>query len=202
MPYPLPDSETAHTTRDNRTFSVREARRQDAAALLEYAEALFAEPGLSLLYGPGEFSKTLTEEEEFIACHEGPSSLLLTAWHGGDAIGSLAFRAGPFPRTRHAGSFGVGVTKAWRGVGVGSVLMERMIRWATDHPYIERVGMEVFETNPKALRLYRRLGFCEEGRRRKAFRFDGRRVDSILMGLLLPPKPAVSTGTRKPRSDS
>jgi RimJ/RimL family protein N-acetyltransferase len=196
----MPARETTHTTRDRRSFSVREARRRDATALLEYAEALFAEPGLSLLYGPGEFTKTLTEEEEFIACHEGPNSLLLTAWAGDDVIASLAFRASPFPRTRHTGTFGLGVAKGWRGVGVGSLLLERLVAWATEHPHIERVGMEVFETNPRALRLYRRFGFCEEGRRRGAFRLDGRRVDSIMMGLLLPPKTADPTDPREPRA--
>ena len=55
---------------------MRRARREDAGALLRYAEALFAEPGLSLLYSPGEFSKTLVEEELFIRSHDGPNALL------------------------------------------------------------------------------------------------------------------------------
>ena len=190
MTHEPPVPETFHKTRDNRPFRVRRARREDAAALLRYAEALFAEPGLSLLYSPGEFSKTLAEEEQFIRSHEGPNALLLTAWAEAEAIASLGFQGGTFARTRHAGSFGVGVAKAWRGVGVGSVLLERLIGWAKAHPQIERIGMEVFETNPGAIRLYRRFGFQEEGRRREAFRLGDRRVDAIVMGLLLPPKKA------------
>lgn len=183
-----PVDETGHTTRDDRAFRVRRARREDAGALLRYAEALFAEPGLSLLYSPGEFAKTLADEEQFIRAYDGPNALLLTAWNGSEAIGSLAFQGGTFARTRHAGTFGVGVARAWRGVGVGSVLLERLLAWTKAHPQIERIGMEVFETNPGAVRFYRRFGFEEEGRRRGAFRLGNRRVDAIVMGLLLPPK--------------
>jgi len=185
-----PVDETSHRARDGRAFRVRRARGEDAAALLRYAEALFAEPGLSLLYSPGEFSKSVADEAQFIRSYDGPNALLLTAWADAEAIASLAFRAGPFARTRHAGTFGVGVAWAWRGVGVGSVLLERLIAWAKAHPQIERIGMEVFATNPGAVRLYRRFGFEEEGRRRGAFRLGDRRVDAIVMGLVLPPKPS------------
>jgi RimJ/RimL family protein N-acetyltransferase len=180
--------ETAHTTRDGRAFQVREARKEDAAALLRYAEALFAEPGLSLLASPGEFSKTLADEEEFIESHSGPNSLLLLAAAGEEVIGSLGFRGGTFARTGHAGTFGVAVAKPWRGVGVGSAMLQRLIAWAKEHPEIERIGMDVFETNPGALRLYRRFGFQEEGRHRAAIRLGDRRVDTIQMALVFPPK--------------
>ncbi len=180
--------QTLHTTKDRRAFHVRQARKEDAAAMLRYAEALFAEPGLPMLYSPGEFSRTLAEEEEFIESRSGPNSLILLATAGDEEIGSLAFRAGTKARTRHAGTFGVGVAKEWRGVGVGSVLIERLIAWAKEHPEIERIGMEVFQTNPEALRLYRRFGFQEEGRRRAAVRLDDRRVDLIPMALVFPPK--------------
>jgi RimJ/RimL family protein N-acetyltransferase len=180
--------ETVHTTEDGRAFQVREARKEDAAALLRYAEALFAEPGLSLLASPGEFSKTLAEEEEFIQSHSGPNSLLLLATAGEEVIGSLGFQAGTFARTGHAGTFGLAVANPWRGVGVGSAMLERLIAWGKEHPEIERIGMEVFETNPGAIRLYRRFGFQEEGRRRAAIRLGDRRVDTIQLALVFPPK--------------
>lgn len=180
--------ETLHSTRDGRAFRVRRARREDAGPLLRYAQALFAEPGLSLLYSPGEFAKTVADEEQFIRSYDKPNALLLTAWNDAEAIGSLAFQGGSFVRTRHAGTFGVAVARAWRGVGVGSVLLERLLAWTKAHSQIERIGMEVFGTNPDAVRLYRRFGFEEEGRRRGAFRLGDRRVDAIVMGLLLPPR--------------
>ncbi len=65
-----------------------------------------------------------------------------------------------------------------------SVLRERLSAWSKAPPQIERIGMEVVETNLGAVRLYRRFGVEEEGRRRVAFRLGERRVDAIVMGLL------------------
>ena len=188
MTQPTALEETVLATKDGRAFQVRKARKVDAAALLRYAEVLFAEPGLSLLYSPGEFSKTLAEEEEFIESHSGPSFLCLLAIAADEVIGSLGFRGGTLARTGHAGTFGVAVAKGWRGVGVGSAMLQRLIAWAKQHPEIERIGMEVFESNANALRFYGRFGFQEEGRHRAAMRLGDRRVDTIQMALVFPPK--------------
>ncbi len=40
--------------------------------------------------------------------------------------------------------------------------------------------------NPRALRVYERVGFVIEGRRREAFTFDGVRYDDIIMSILRP----------------
>ena len=180
--------ETVHTTTDNRSFCVRQARREDAAAALRYIEAFFEEPDLSVTYSPGEFALSAAEEEQFIQSHEAPGALLLFALCEEEVIGSLGFQAGKLARTRHAGTLGVSVAREWRGVGVGSVLIGRLVAWAREHAEIERVGLEVFATNPRAYQLYRRFGFQEEGRRRGAIRMGTSRVDAIQMGLLLSPK--------------
>jgi len=188
MSQQAPIPETVHATTDNRPFHVRQARQEDAAAALRYIEAFFEEPNLSVTYSPGEFSLSIAEEEQFIQSHQAPGALLLFALCEEEVIGSLGFQAGKLARTRHAGTFGVSVARQWRGVGVGSVLIERLLAWAREHPEIERVGLEVFSTNPGAYRLYRRFGFQEEGRRRGAIRMGASRVDAIQMGLLLPSK--------------
>ncbi|MHC4403993.1 MAG: GNAT family N-acetyltransferase [Planctomycetota bacterium] len=183
-----PVVETLHVGRDNRSFRIRRARRDDAAAVLRFLTPLFEEPDLPVTYSPGEFAMSVAEEEEFIGSYEESGALLLFALAESDVIGSLGFRAGKVLRTRHAGAFGVSVAKDWRGVGVGSSLIGRLIDWAKEHPVIERIGLEVFAENSEAIRLYRRLGFQEEGRLRAAICMGGRRVDAIPMGLVLPPK--------------
>jgi len=188
--------EALHTAKDNRTFRVREARREDAAAALRYAKAFFDEPELPVTYSPGEFSLSLEEEEQFIQSHDGPNALLLFALSEDNVnvVGSLGFQAGKQARTRHAGIFGVGVAREWRGVGVGSALIERLLAWAEEHPEIKRIGLDVFANNSGAYTLYQRFGFQEEGRRPGAIRMGARRLDAIQMGLLLPPKsPRAST---------
>ena len=47
------------------------------------------------------------------------------------------------------------------------VLMERLLEWATCNPLIEKVCLEEFTTNSNGIRLYRKLGFVEEGLQNK-----------------------------------
>ena len=49
---------------------------------------------------------------------------------------------------------------------------------------LQRVGLAVYETNARAVRAYEKVGFKEEGRRRRAHFIGGRHIDVIVMGLL------------------
>ena len=53
--------------------------------------------------------------------------------------------------------------------------------WTTD---LHRIELEVYAFNPRAVHVYRKVGFVYEGTRRHALRFDGERVDAIGMAVL------------------
>lgn len=87
-------------------------------------------------------------------------------------------------RTAHVGTVGMMLEPAWRGRGLGRVLLEALLAWAREHPALCRVELEVLATNEPGLRLYRGCGFEEEGRKRGAFRrADGRFVDAVQMSV-------------------
>ena len=74
------------------------------------------------------------------------------------------------------------MVKEWRGRGVGAALLEALLEWAAASPIIERVCLEVFATNDRAIRLYEKLGFVEEGRRQRDIKLGpGRYVDTVAM---------------------
>ena len=73
----------------------------------------------------------------------------------------------------------------WRGRGIGTALLEAGIEWARAAG-AHKVALEVWPHNEPALRLYRRAGFVEEGRKRRHYRrANGELWDAILMGLPL-----------------
>jgi len=47
-----------------------------------------------------------------------------------------------------------------------------------------RIELEVLASNPKAIRLYEKLGFVHEGVKRRARHLDGAWDDNVLMALL------------------
>jgi len=69
------------------------------------------------------------------------------------------------------------------GKGFGTDAMRIMLRYAFNELNLRRVGLIVFEYNPRAIRSYEKLGFVHEGRIRGAILREGRRWDWLFMGL-------------------
>jgi RimJ/RimL family protein N-acetyltransferase len=100
----------------------------------------------------------------------------------GCIVGSVNFENGPHRRIAHRGSLGIAVVKQWRGQGVGTALLQTLLQWAATNPLIEKVCLEVFATNARAIRLYKTLGFLEEGLRPKEIKLGpARYVDTVAM---------------------
>jgi diamine N-acetyltransferase len=49
---------------------------------------------------------------------------------------------------------------------------------------LERISLEVYEDNPRAIRSYEKAGFRHEGRKRRAHFAEGRHSDVLVMALL------------------
>ena len=89
----------------------------------------------------------------------------------------------PIEGFRHTGRLGMGLLPDYRGQGVGKRLAVETIRSAI-HAGIERVELEVFASNVRAIALYRDLGFVTEGVKLRARKLDGEYDDIVLMALL------------------
>jgi RimJ/RimL family protein N-acetyltransferase len=68
--------------------------------------------------------------------------------------------------------------------GYGTDAMRVMLRYAFSELNLRRVGLIVFEYNPRAIRSYQKAGFVYEGRVRGAMLRDGQRWDYQYMGIL------------------
>jgi RimJ/RimL family protein N-acetyltransferase len=73
----------------------------------------------------------------------------------------------------------------YRGKGYGSEALRLVLRYAFEELNLERVGLDVIATNERAIHAYEKAGFKREGAMRGAVLRDGRRVDRIIMGILL-----------------
>ena len=71
-----------------------------------------------------------------------------------------------------------------QGMGYGTEAMELLVKYCFTTLNLNRVELEVHSFNLRGLKLYKKLGFIEEGRRRKATFIKGKYHDEILMGLL------------------
>jgi len=71
-----------------------------------------------------------------------------------------------------------------RGKGIGTFAVTSIVNHAFFNLNLRRLSLEVLEYNQVAYNLYRKVGFVEEGRKRKAVFKRGCYVDELVMGLL------------------
>jgi RimJ/RimL family protein N-acetyltransferase len=177
--------------RDGAGLLVRTPTESDARELMEYRVRECATTD-QVLTQPHECPKTPQEQWESMRdAVTSPDKLFLVGCIGGDIVGLLGFAAGHRERNRHQGVLGITIAETWRGRGVGTAMMRVLLDWARADPHIEKVNLSVFSTNTDAYRLYRRLGFEEEGRLLGNIQITpGYYVDEIQMRLWVKPRRA------------
>ena len=93
------------------------------------------------------------------------------------------------PGMTHIGRLGIGLLPEYRGQKIGARLLAATIADAFQKG-LTRIELEVYDANARAIALYRKFGFVEEGRKRHARCLDGVAEDSLCMALLKAEAPA------------
>lgn len=85
-------------------------------------------------------------------------------------------------RSAEAGIF-IGDPSNWNK-GYGTEVMRLLLRHGFYTLNLNRIALEVFQTNPRAIRAYEKAGFVQEGRKRQGMYRDGEYIDILLMSVL------------------
>lgn len=78
-------------------------------------------------------------------------------------------------------------------MGWGTEAIALLLDFAFQVLELNRVELEVYEFNTRAIRVYEKLGFKLEGRKRQALNWDGQFYDALVMGLIASDRPANQT---------
>ncbi|KAF4762582.1 hypothetical protein N7455_001622 [Penicillium solitum] len=81
---------------------------------------------------------------------------------------SLFSLTGPNATHHRNAMIGISLADGFRGKGYGGEAINWALDWAFQHAGLHRVSIGTFSYNPNALKLYKKLGFVEEGREREA----------------------------------
>lgn len=159
---------------------LRTAADSDVSYLKEMKQWSAAHDG-GLVAEPAELK--LDAEAKQISNHaQNPYCIYLVAEKNDVIVGFLCFTNGAFNRMRHIGWFSMIVHSAWRGRGIGSLLVQGLLDWSVATPILEKVSLSVFSSNQRAVDLYARFGFQIDGVLSKQVKLgDGDYVDMILM---------------------
>lgn len=115
----------------------------------------------------------------------GQEVLFIIATIDGKIVGNLDLvKYGRWQKTSHVRYLDMAVLDGFRSVGVGSALMDYSIEWAKSKGF-EKIILDVFSSNERAVNLYKKFGFVIEGVNRDAVKIFGKKRDIIQMGLFL-----------------
>ncbi len=170
--------------KNGETLLIREVDVSDAKRVVEYMKTVTAETVFNIT-APDEVFDVSTEKKLIKMFRENPRDLMIVGELRGEIVSILSLRGFTRKRTSHAGEMSISVKKKYWGIGIGTAMMKAMIEWAKREGF-ERIQLEVFKSNERAINLYKKMGFVEEGLKRRAVRLeDGRYEDVLVMALLL-----------------
>ncbi|MBI4240597.1 MAG: N-acetyltransferase [Candidatus Rokubacteria bacterium] len=161
-------------------ISVRSATPDDAAPI-------------SLIYNQGIEDRIATLETDFRTPEErrqwlatrGPRHPVIVAEADGAVVGWGSLnRFNPRRAYDFVADFSVYVERGWRGKGVGSRLLPRLVELARELGY-HKLVLSAFPWNEGGMALYRKFGFLTVGIYREQGKLDGRWVDTITMEKIL-----------------
>lgn len=174
--------EKAVLLKNGKTCVVRRAEEADAERMIAYLNVTAGETPF-LGREPEEASFTLEQEMEIIRnMNAAERNILLLAEvdgvHAGNAnLSCVRDRA----RFRHRCGIGIGLYRAFWGMGIGTALLEELLAAAGTAGY-EQAELEVVSTNEPAIGLYKKLGFQVTGTLPCAFKYkDGTYADFLFM---------------------
>jgi len=87
-------------------------------------------------------------------------------------------------RQHRNAELGLEIRTQYQGKGYGTEAIRWALNWAFQTAGLHRVAVTCFAWNEGAEKLYKKLGFVREGRKREAFWFDGEWRDLLEFGML------------------
>lgn len=161
-------------------ITVRPATLDDAAAICEiYNQGI--EDRIATLETD---LRTPGERRQWLTAH-GPRHPVIVAEAGGKVVGWGSLNVfNPRKAYDFVADFSVYVEREWRGKGVGSRLLGRLIELGRELGY-HKLVLSAFPWNEGGMALYQKFGFRTVGIYKEQGRLDGRWVDTIIMEKIL-----------------
>lgn len=98
-------------------------------------------------------------------------------------IGTINYRELNIVSRRCTVGIGIGVKDYWDN-GYGSDAMKALIHYLFQTMNLNRIQLDTWSGNVRAIRSYEKCGFVIEGRMRNDEYIDGKYYDTVVMGLL------------------
>ena len=163
---------------------IRPAILADASLLAKAQREIAIEPGF-LVSRPTELIDQKFESTILKVLQDKQGQYLVAECEG-EIVGQALLEPLHLEAICHVAHLTLVVHKGWQGRGIGKLLLEHLIDWAKASGNIEKIELHVRSSNSRAIALYKKMGFHEEGRLKNRVKFQDRHyADDILMALFV-----------------
>lgn len=156
--------------RNGQEVLIRNGDASDGRAVFETFNLTHIETDYLLSY-PDENSYDPEQEAQFLEEKTNSTDEIeVIAVIDGKVVGTAGIEAvGKKDKVKHRAEFGIGILKAYWGLGIGSALLDACIECARTAGY-KQLELTVVAENERAIALYQKAGFIEFGRNPMGFR--------------------------------
>lgn len=167
-------------------IKIRSATVEDAHAIYLAQKEIACTPGY-FCSSPNELSeqnvrKTIEILEPLNRLETTHQGIYLVAENEGYLVGHAFLEPLPLQSICHVAELTIVVHEGWQEKGIGMNLMRHLIDWAKQSESIEKIELNVRASNIRAISLYKKMGFMEEGRLKNRVKISsGHYIDDILM---------------------
>jgi GNAT superfamily N-acetyltransferase len=158
------------SARNGVEITLRPASPDDSTGIIKTLKSPAPERSYVLTEHTG---KSVQAERNFLTSLNAEKNLFLVATSGGEVIGTLAALQadeGRRPESSNAAHIGLHITEAYRGMGIGSQMLEYSLEWAREHGF-KMLDACIFTANMVSVNVFRKTGFTEECSKTRKIRF-------------------------------
>jgi len=169
--------------KDGREAILRSPKEEDVESTLEYLVVSAGETDYILRY-PEECGKYTPEGEKalFEQKNASPNEAMIMCIVDGKVVGNCEISFFKGIKTRHRACIGIALISNFWNQGIGTKMMEQLIRLAESREGVMQVELEFVEGNARARHLYEKMGFRITGVHPNAIRLkDGTLLNCYTM---------------------
>jgi len=165
-------------------MNFRTLQVNDAPKYLHLLKQLDKETSF-MLFEKDERKTTVIEmEQQLSKILQQPNSTIIVAEVESLLVGFITAIGGNVTRNKHNAYIVIGILQDYCEKGIGTKLFQHLEEWAKVNG-IHRLELTVMEHNKRAIHLYKKMGFQQEGIRKHSLKVNNEYINELYMGKLI-----------------
>jgi len=165
--------------RDDFAVTIRPARQDDIAGIVGTIRQV-ADEGTYI--EAESVAQQIDYEDSLLRNNEFESRVFFVATVEDEVVGWVHLEVPEIEKLSHTAELTVGLVDAYRGHGIGRLLVDRGLDWARENGLV-KVYNSFPASNEEAIEFFRDHGAEIEATREDHYRIDGERVDEVMMAI-------------------